>query len=946
MRKWTMLIALLVGIVLCVPATGEEMTYSDWLAACSGVACATQDVSVPLTAYEATDVGLTEEIIDGETALCWRTGQGSVTFKVTLPEAGLYNISIRYAQLDSASGQIERGMMINGAYSCTESEAFLLPKQFEDAEYPFRTNEYGNEIRPQQIGVLTAQETLLMERSGKVAEPMLFLLDAGENTITLTGVKGSVALLEIILRAPQTAPCYENYIAGYTDVEAAGTPIIVETENVLHRSSKSIQNLTFQNPSVTPLEAGKKLLNAIGGENWDNALDYVEWCIDVPEDGLYCLGFNYMQSYNVALTSFRTLSIDGEVPFKEFEAIGFPFQSDWGVYVPGGEQPYLVYLTKGAHTLRLSVTNAPYAAAWERLHTVVDEMKALDLYVTEIIGSDSDVYRIWKLEKYIPTIADDLKHMVEELEAVHEMLGQVIGTDGNLGTFDAAVSDLRKLAEDHNKIAKRTDALSSIYTTLSTWEDSMMSQPLALDKILLAGSYDTLPNEKKSLLETVGYTISSFISSFFSNEDIGAETEENVITVWVQRNRDYVDMMQLLADEYFTPQTGLKVKVSYCPPGTQLLVLANAAGEQPDVVTGTDITLPFEFGVRNALVDMSELEGFQEIVSHLPEGSRIPNYFSGAEYGIAEEIRVKVLFYRTDVCQQLGIEVPETWEDMTKALSTLLQQNYAFYYPYGDYLTFFFQNDVDVYTKDGLKLAFTNEKGYAAYKQWTELYVKYGLQPQMSSFYQHFRIGDVPMGIADIDQYIQFDMAAPDISGDWTVAMIPGTYAEDGVLQRWQAGTQTCAVMFKTNEEREQRAWEYMKWWLSTETQALFAESMENNYGEEFRWFSANMDVVAQQNWPEDIKAVLLEQMHWYKQLPMVPGGSYMTSRELWNAWNRIVLDKGNYREEIEAAIEDIELEISIKQWEMGYIDEDGNPLVPMDLMEIERPNAANGEEE
>ena len=53
--------------------------------------------------------------------------------------------------------------------------------------------------------------------------------------------------------------------------------------------------------------------------------------------------------------------------------------------------------------------------------------------------------------------------------------------------------------------------------------------------------------------------------------------------------------------------------------------------------------------------------------------------------------------------------------------------------------------------------------------------------------------------------------------------------------------------------------------------------------------------------------------------------------------------------EEIETAIEDIELEISIKQWEMGYIDENGKPLIPMSLMTIDRPDAANnnaGEEE
>lgn len=944
MRKLTMLIALLLGLMLFVPAMAEETAYTDTLAAWADVPYGTQDIPVPLAEYETADIGLTEEAIGGETALCWRTGLGSVTFKVAVPEAGLYNIAIRYAQLDSSSGQIERGVMINGAYPYAGSEAFLLTKQFEDAEYPFRTNEYGSEIRPQQNGVLTAQETLLMERTALDVSPMLFRLEAGENTITLTGVKGSVALLGITLKAPAELPSYADYIARYADAKPVSAAITLEAENILHRSSKSIQNLTFQNPGVSPVEAGVKLLNAIGGDSWNSALDYVEWEIAVPETGLYCLGFNYSQSYNVALTSFRAISIDGEVPFKEFEAVGFSFKSDWARFVPGGENPYMVYLTEGAHTLRLTVTNAPYADAWNRLGAVVDEMKALDLYVTEIIGSDSDVYRIWKLERYIPTIAEDLQHMVSELEGVHAMLGEVIGGETNLGTLDAAISDLRKLAADHNRIAKRDDALSSIYTTLSNWEDSMTSQPLALDRILVAGSYDELPETEAGFLESLSFTFSSFIRSFFSQDDMAVEEDEEVVTVWVQRNRDYVDMMQLLADEYFTPETGIKVKVSYCPPGTQLLVLANAAGDQPDVVTGTDIALPFEFGIRNALVDLSKLEGFEELVAPLPEGSRIPNYFSGAEYGVAEEIRVKVLFYRTDVCEQLGLEVPETWDEMTRILSTLLQQNYAFYYPYGDYLTFFFQNDVDVYTEDGLGLAFTNEKGYAAYRQWTELYVKYGLQPQMGSFYQHFRIGDVPMGIADIDQYIQFDMAAPDISGDWSVALIPGTYAEDGVLQRWQAGTQTCAVMFKTDAEREARAWEYMKWWLSTETQYLFAESMENNYGEEFRWFSANMDVVEMQNWPEDVKAVLLEQMSWYKQLPMVPGGSYMTSRELWNAWTRIVVDKGNYREEIETAVEDIELEISIKQWEMGFIDEEGNPLIPMTLMDIERPTAEGRE--
>ena len=92
------------------------------------------------------------------------------------------------------------------------------------------------------------------------------------------------------------------------------------------------------------------------------------------------------------------------------------------------------------------------------------------------------------------------------------------------------------------------------------------------------------------------------------------------------------------------------------------------------------------------------------------------------------------------------MEIPETWEETTKAASTLLQNNYNFFYPYGDFLTFFFQRDVDVYTENGMDIAFDNVKGYEAFKYWTDLYLKYGIDPKMSSFYQHFRLGDVPLG--------------------------------------------------------------------------------------------------------------------------------------------------------------------------------------------------------
>lgn len=326
-------------------------------------------------------------------------------------------------------------------------------------------------------------------------------------------------------------------------------------------------------------------------------------------------------------------------------------------------------------------------------------------------------------------------------------------------------------------------------------------------------------------------------------------------------------------------------------------------------------------------MDLSKYPEFEELIADVVPGSRIPYQIGDREYAIAEEVKTNILYYRKDILGQLGVEIPETWEETTKAASTLLQNNYNFFYPYGDFLTFFFQRDVDVYTENGMDIAFDNVKGYEAFKYWTDLYLKYGIDPKMSSFYQHFRLGDVPLGITGIDQYMLLDMAAPDITGKWSVAVSPGIINEEGENIRWQAGTQNGAMIFKSNEAREDRAWDFLKWWLSDEVQFMYADDLENIYGEEFRYFSANTEVVAKQNWNEDVKEAILEQLSWYRQIPMVPGGSYITQREIWNAWTRTVIDKKNYREQLDEAIELIRPEMRSKQEELGYIDEDGNLL-------------------
>ena len=936
MRKGRLLVLVIAGCLLCGAALAQGvLSYAEMLAQ-PGLPRAAEDIAVQLEDFTAEGTDIREGERGGEKVLQWPQGeQGSLTFSVNVPASGLYSLRARYGQLDARSGLIERGLLINGQMPFAECANFYFPKRFIDAHNPFARNEYGNDIMPGMEGLEDLSDILLSDREVFYAEPLLFPFLEGRNTVTFTGIRGALVLAGITLTAPGNIPSYADYSREAAPPQAT-MPITIEAEAGALRSSKSIMLISASEPGVTPLEAGHKYLNTIGGSNWDAAGDYAQWRFLVEQDGLYRIVLRYKQDFSPAMASFRRVEIDGQTPFRELLAVPFAFGAGWRMKVLGDDAPYLVRLSAGEHTLRLTSVNAPYRDVYQRVSAVVSDMKALDLVVRETIGTDSDVYRIWKLEKYIPGIARDLGKMTLEMEGALAQLGDIVGGQAALGNLSAALSDLRRLSQDHNEIAKNTESLNDIYTVFAGMLDAMAAQPLQLDKLHFVPPQLALPQSDAGFVSGVAYWFRDFLSSFLNTgQDLSAVQDEDEVTVWVQRSRDYVDMMQLLADRYYTAQSGVKVKVSYCPPGSQVLVLANASGNQPDVVTGVDMALPFEFGMRGSLVDLGSLPGFDLLVAVIPPGARIPYYFSGQEYAVAEEVKVKVMFYRKDVLEGLNISLPATWDEVTQVLSTLLQNNYSLFYPYGDYLTFFFQNGVDVYTKDGRGLAFTNEKGFAAFKQWTDLYLRYGLQAEMSSFYQHFRTGDVPLGLADIDQYMQFELAAPDISGRWGIALVPGTYSDDGTINHWQAGSQTGAVMFKTSPAREEKAWDFLRWWLSTQTQAMFADDMESYYGAEFRWFSANTDVIRSQAWPDEAKKILLEQMAWYKQLPMLPGGSYITSRELWNAWTRIVIDKGNYRTEIERAVEDILLELSIKQRELGYVDDEGKALIPMSWLDI-----------
>src|SRR6185369_6923890 len=127
---------------------------------------------------------------------------------------------------------------------------------------------------------------------------------------------------------------------------------------------------------------------------------------------------------------------------------------------------------------------------------------------------------------------------------------------------------------------------------------------------------------------------------------------------------------------------------------------------------------------------------------------------------------------------------------------------------------------------------------------------------------------------------------APEIDGLWAIDLYPATVLPDGTQNRYATGSAQTGIMFKSTD-KPQEGWQFLKWWMSTDTQAEFQERLMLNYGREYLWNSANLEAFARLDIPREQKAVILEQWRWLQEPVRLPG-SYMQERELSNAWNRI----------------------------------------------------------
>ena len=188
-------------------------------------------------------------------------------------------------------------------------------------------------------------------------------------------------------------------------------------------------------------------------------------------------------------------------------------------------------------------------------------------------------------------------------------------------------------------------------------------------------------------------------------------------------------------------------------------------------------------------------------------------------------------------------------------------------------------------------------------------------------YFTRFRTGDIPMFIGTSADYLALTSAAPELTGNWDIAPLPASVKENGELCRYSSGSTIDCCSIVSQSEYIDESWEFLKWWMSDETQTRFTNEIENQMGITARWFSANKQALSTLSFSKEEMNVIDCFFENDVESKAVLGG-YYTGRHINNAWTRCVESGEDIRDSWEEAVEDINIELRRKQEEYGVFDD------------------------
>lgn len=833
----------------------------------------------------------------------WTDEEGLIEWQVYAAQGGLYNMSVTYFPVQGRNSDIQRAIMINGEKPFFEANPVEFRRIWVNArDYVLRDNQ-GNDLRPTQIERPAWIESIVHDNMGTYNEPLSFYLQTGWNTIGFVSQREPMMIRQIRLhQAPEVLP-YSVVSRGHAGRPAPSAaqvaPIRVEGQDAVRKSSPMLApRADMSGPGVQPYSARYIRLNSIGGDTWSEPGSWIEWEFTVPADGLYSIAINALQNFNRGALSFRRISINGEVPFQEMNAVPFGFRTGWRMERLGGtDDPYLFWLPAGTHTIRMEAVLGGYASHVREIEDIIHNLNNLYRQIVMITGVDPDIFRDYEINRRLPHLRGALQYEQQRLERI---FGELEIMTAGRGERDAVIRTLARLldriAADIENIPRRLREFRENTGALGTWLMLVRAQELGVESIhILPHDAPTPDNGRRwwrQLWHEILTLIFSFIIDYNAIGNLIDTADMRHVEVWIATGRDQANVIKSMIDQRFTPQTDIGVTLRLVDVNT--ILPATVAGRGPDVTLSIFNSLPMDYGMRGAVRDISGFPDFPQVAARFPEAAMVPYTFGGRVFALPETLTFPMLFYRRDILSEIGIEPPDTWNEVRSAIATLSMHHMEFGIPLGGSATaptdfphqtfgiFLYQQGGNFYNEDGSRSALDSDVSLAAFRDFTRFFTDYRL-PRVYDFLNRFRFGDMPLAIADYTMYNALQVFAPEIRGLWGFKPVPATIRLDGTHDR-TVPTGGLAVVMMEQANDPDAAWEFMKWWTSAEIQTQFGREMESLMGAAARHPTANLEAFGMMPWPVQDYRMLRVQFDNIRGIPEVPGG-YFTPRQVRNAF-------------------------------------------------------------
>lgn len=881
--------------------------------------------------------------------------QGQLNFTVEAPEDGLYFLGFNYLIDNSSILPTSVGIEVNNELPFSEMRNLQFYSLWE-REKEAIVDRYNNEIAPEIHKINEVQFGLLEATNGFYAEPMAVFLEEGSNTLSITSIEGDMWIQSIELMGENDIT-HRNLSEDQTDPVSGDTIIEIEAENTDYQNSSSIRPAAVFNDRLTPYDPEKRVLNFLDGSSFSTVGDEIIYNFDVEKEGFYHISMHYQQDSRVDFPVFLTTKINGEVPTNSFLTQPVPYSTTYSIYTFQNKElneNLPIYLESGENQISFKLNLDPVSNVLRRSETMIKDIQALSLQIENLLGSNVDRNRDVDLERYIPGVENHLLGWADELKGLQEEVQTIANIDFTPGAFthlSIAEEQLRDLASEPRRIPNRWNELArgggSVTANLATLLQEATNNGLSIDTIYIHQTEKIEPSEVGFFERTIN-SGRRFIRSF-TEQDYEVNPSSENLQVWVNRPRQYIEIMQQMIDQNFTPQTGIEVDLSIMPDQNKL-ILANSSDKEPDVALGVNYSLPFDLAIRGALEDLTQFEGYDELADMFSQNMFLPSTIGDSVYAFPETMNFYILFYRKDIMDSLGLEVPDTMNELINMLPALNQRGMSAFYPTATLGTSFkifpwtmpmvYQSGGNFYTESVLQTGINTDETIEGIGNLTDLFTIYNMPVDVPNFYQQFRDGSVPIGISDYGSYNMILNAAPEIANLWDVALTPGMPNQDGEIERWTSGGAESSIMFSGSEQKDS-AWEFMEWWHSDDIQRDFGTNLQTTYGPEYLWNTANMKAFEELPWATTHKNVILEQSEWIAEVPRILG-SYMVEREVSRVYTSVVVDGETLRNSIDLSAKRINRETLRKLEEFGYY-LDGELVEPYPMPNVEREMDSSG---